>query len=371
MDLHGPAASCPTVADGIIVDNLYIENGYFFAVKARDAGRQLEPARRDDERGDGPLQHDHRQFADWHEPAIRCGIGWLARRRRGQLLRPPQSVALGDGHAYLFFGGATFAPTTPESRHGSQRQFRGQGRSNRRYRQGRVPRGCRNRQSGCPERLHLQRSGNLAHNAHRRSSRLRDIHGRDICWQQLRVFDRAAWGFRRRRDKSFAIGAPLFNVRVGRVAVVYGRPGFASLSLPDASNTRALEIAPDPALNRSQLGNAVVGLGHFYAAPGTTLVVAAPGLGAPTSTSSNEGRIYAFHGRGPGAAIDVTAADHVRVGPAKGAGIGQFLMNLGPLTGASQHWASGTPSIPSASLARPEPATCCRVRRPRVPWPTT
>ena len=33
----------PTVTDGIIVDNLYIENGYFFAVKARDAAGNLSP----------------------------------------------------------------------------------------------------------------------------------------------------------------------------------------------------------------------------------------------------------------------------------------------------------------------------------------
>src|SRR4029079_2905273 len=33
----------PTVSDGVLVDNLYIENGYFFAVKARDAGGNLSP----------------------------------------------------------------------------------------------------------------------------------------------------------------------------------------------------------------------------------------------------------------------------------------------------------------------------------------
>ncbi len=33
----------PGQPDGIIVTGLYIENGYFFAVKARDAGGNLSP----------------------------------------------------------------------------------------------------------------------------------------------------------------------------------------------------------------------------------------------------------------------------------------------------------------------------------------
>ena len=33
----------PGTPDGILVDNLYIENGYFFAVKARDAAGNLSP----------------------------------------------------------------------------------------------------------------------------------------------------------------------------------------------------------------------------------------------------------------------------------------------------------------------------------------
>ncbi len=133
----------------------------------------------------------------------------------------------------------------------------------------------------------------------------------------------------------FAIGAPLFNTRVGQLVVIYGRTGFTSLGLPDTTMTRALQIGGDPALNRTQLGIAVEGLGHFYSVTtGTTLIVSATGLGAATSTSNNEGRIYAFHGRGPGVAIDASAADSVQVGPAKGAEIGQVLSNLGPMVNA-------------------------------------
>jgi hypothetical protein len=140
----------------------------------------------------------------------------------------------------------------------------------------------------------------------------------------------------------FAIGAPLFNTRVGQVTVVYGRTAFTSFGLPDATMTRALEINGDPALTKSQLGIAVTGLGHFYSVTtGTTLLASAPGLGAATNTSSNEGRIYAFHGRVAGAAIDASMADNVRVGPAKGAEIGEVLSNLGPVVNALPTAGSG------------------------------
>jgi hypothetical protein len=131
----------------------------------------------------------------------------------------------------------------------------------------------------------------------------------------------------------FAIGAAGFNGLRGRLAVIYGRAAFTSFGLPNI--TRSLEIGADPALNRSELGLAVVGLGHFYSVTtGTTMIISAPGLGGAASTSSNEGRIYAFHGRGPGAAILATDADHVRVGPGKPAKIGQTLTNLGPVMNA-------------------------------------
>ena len=132
----------------------------------------------------------------------------------------------------------------------------------------------------------------------------------------------------------FAIGAPLFNTRVGKVVVVYGKAGFTSVQLPDTTLTRALEINGDPALTKSQLGIAATGLGHFYSpTAGTTLIASAPGLGTATNTSSNEGRVYAFHGRGPGAEIDASMADNVKVGPAKGAELGEILSNLGPVFG--------------------------------------
>jgi hypothetical protein len=140
----------------------------------------------------------------------------------------------------------------------------------------------------------------------------------------------------------FAIGGPVYSGRSGRVAVVYGSKTFSNFTLPDA--TRALEIGADSALNRTQFGSRVVGLGHFYSVTsGTTLVVAAPGLGAASSTSDNQGRLYAFHGRPAGAAIDATSADAVVVGPGKGAEIGQLLMNLGPAVNGLASLGSGNP----------------------------
>ncbi len=127
----------------------------------------------------------------------------------------------------------------------------------------------------------------------------------------------------------FAISAPQFSSRLGRVAVIDGRAGFTSFTLPEYHT--ALEIGPDPALARSQFGSALTGLGHFYAGTGTTLVVSAPGLFV--QPSDNAGRLYAFHGRGPGAPIAATAADHTLVGPGAGALIGTQLTNLGGLAG--------------------------------------
>jgi hypothetical protein len=86
---------------------------------------------------------------------------------------------------------------------------------------------------------------------------------------------------------------------------------------------------------------------------GTTLIASATGLGTATNASSNEGRIYAFHGRGPGAAIDASMADAVRVGPAKGAEIGEVLSNLGPVINSVPSVGSGntvdTSSVTGAS----------------------
>ena len=206
------------------------------------------------------------------------------------------------------------APTTPSvtlSRAPTP-TFGGRRRPDRRYRPATVSRSghCRSAaQTGL--RVLSTKAGRLGPDALRCSSRLRDHDGRDLGCEHfwfsiapLGDFDGDGDG--RLCDRSTVVQRARWP----------GRRRVWSSWFHESEPAGCVEHASvgncaDPALNRSQLGNAVVGLGHFYAAPGTTLVVAAPGLGAPTSTSSNEGRIYAFHGRGPGAAIDVTAADHV------------------------------------------------------------
>jgi FG-GAP-like repeat/FG-GAP repeat len=153
----------------------------------------------------------------------------------------------------------------------------------------------------------------------------------------------------------FAIGGPTYSApatRVGRVAIVYGSKTFTNFTLP--STTRTLEIGGDPALSRTQFGQRLVGLGHFYSVTtGTTLIVSAPGLGDATNTSDNQGRLYAFHGRAAGAPIDATMADNVLVGPGKGAVIGQVLSNLGPIENTFPSVGSGNSAdvltVPTAS----------------------
>jgi hypothetical protein len=108
---------------------------------------------------------------------------------------------------------------------------------------------------------------------------------------------------------------------------------------------RSLEIGGDATLNQSSFGSKIVGLGHFYSVTvGTTLIVSAPGIGDATSVSDNEGRLYAFHGQGPGSAIGVVAADSLLVGPAKAAKIGGALFNLGPIVNTLSSLGSGNPT---------------------------
>jgi FG-GAP-like repeat/FG-GAP repeat len=321
--------SAPGGADGLLV-KLYIENNYYFAVSGTDAAGAHVGAL---------MATSAAVAAHFNVTLISSPAG--TNQAFGVTLDGSQDVN-GDGisdllvgtaednHAYLFLGGANFAPTAPTV------TFTGTN----------VGFGATVRQIG-------------------------DIDGdglQDIAIADrptgLRVFiykGRAAWpaaltdaqaDYVIMSDATFAgsqfgsaidrvgdfngdgvndmvITAPLYSSRLGRVLVVFGRTGFTSFTAPDM--TRALEIGADPALARTQLGVAVVSVGHFYAGTGTTLVVSAPGLAA--QPSDNSGRLYAFHGRGPGAPIAATAADHALVGPAAGALIGQQLTNLGVLTG--------------------------------------
>jgi hypothetical protein len=319
----------PGATDGILVDNLYIENNYFFAVKARDAAGNFSPM----------IATTSSVAAHFNNAIISSPSG--SNQLFGALVDGSFDVngdgfsdllvsTVNDGHAYLFFGAATFAPSAPNVTFSSLSPTFG---ASARMIGDIDADGFQDIAiSDQASRTVLIYKGRTIWPAMLADTQADYVISTDATWAASAFASTMAslGDFDGDGVDDFVIGAPGFNGLRGRVAVIYGRAGFTSFGLPNT--TRALEIGADAALNRPQFGLAVVGIGHFYSVTtGTTLVVSAPGLGSATSTSSNEGRVYAFHGRGPGAAIDATMADHVKVGPGKPAKIGQTLTNLGPV----------------------------------------
>jgi hypothetical protein len=139
----------------------------------------------------------------------------------------------------------------------------------------------------------------------------------------------------------FAIGADQYGTALqGRVIIVLGRAGFASVTLPDTTHT--ITIDADPAVTDPLFGYRVLGLGHFYSSTGNTLIVSAPGN--TTGTLGTEGRIYAFHGQtGTSGVIPISTADAMVVGPGANSRIGTVLSNLGPIFSTLPSVGSGNP----------------------------
>jgi hypothetical protein len=344
-----PAA--PGAADGVLA-KLYIENAYYFAVMGTNAtGAQV-----------GTLMTTTTAAAAHFNVSILnspSGTNQLfgamldgSSDLNGDGLSDLLAATVSDGRAYMFLGSATFMPTAPAvTFSGANTTFGatiraigdidGDGRTDLAI-------------SDTTGVRALVFKGRATWPATLTDAQADYVISTDASWAASAFGTAIAplGDFDGDGAADFAIGAPGFGSLSGRVAVIYGRTGFTSFMLPDA--TRSLEIASDSTLNRPQLGLALVGLGHFYTVTtGTTIVISAPGLGSATSTSSNEGRLYAFHGRGPGAPIAVTTADHVLTGPGKGARIGQTLVNVGPVVNATPSLGAGnsvdTLSVPGTN----------------------
>jgi hypothetical protein len=146
----------------------------------------------------------------------------------------------------------------------------------------------------------------------------------------------------------FAIGSPNFNSTnlIGRVTVIKGASGFASLTLPSA--TGAIIIDGDSTLVDGGFGASLAAINPFYS-NASTLVVSAPGfVGAPSGTA---GRIYAFRGQtGTAGAIPVGSADAVVTGATAGMRIGAVLTDLGILSGGIASVGSGNPNDTTAPV---------------------
>ncbi len=333
------APASPGQLDGIAVSGLYIENGYYFAVKAVDVAGSTSPILATPSGGTCTC-NTNCCAAHFNSSVIASPAG--TNQSFGVTLDGSRDVngdgksdlvvgTSGDNHAYLFLGASTFGPSAPDVTFtGTNVGF---GATVREIGDidgdGLSDLAIADRPTGLRVLIYKGRTTWPATLSDAQADYVITT-GAAYAGSQFGVAIDALGDFDGDGVDDFVISAPLYSARVGRVLVVYGKSGFTSFSAPDS--TRSLEIAGDPTLARTQFGTATVGLGHFYTATaGTTLIVSAPGL--VVQPSDNAGRIYAFHGRAAGAAIDATSADAVFVGPGTGSLIGNQLSNLGPILG--------------------------------------
>jgi hypothetical protein len=342
----GPIGA-PGTLQSFTVQNLYIENSYFFAVAATDAG------------GNHIWMQATTAAVIAHFATITLtGTTGLSNEGAGISL-DGTGDANGDGksdlfvgsangsHAYLFFGNAGTLPTTPSVVFsGSSTSFGG----------GVAYIGDVDH-DGREDLAISARSANEIFIFKGRASwplTLTDTNA-DYVVTADATYANSSFGtvmarlgdFNGDGVDDFAVGAPNFGgspTFKGRVTIILGAASFgANLALP--STTRAIVIDADPALATPFLGTRVLGLGHFYPGTGTTLVTSAPGVTSSTIVSNNEGHIYAFRGQaGTGGAIAATAADAVVAGAMAGMRIGAVLGNLGPVVGSLPSVGSGNPN---------------------------
>jgi hypothetical protein len=128
-----------------------------------------------------------------------------------------------------------------------------------------------------------------------------------------------------------AIGFAVANGFNGSVVIVRGSTSFASMTISDAASANAIVInGTDPG---GFLGVLSMGIGNFFPGAGPTLVTSAAGASA----------LYAFGGRAPSAALTPADANASVVGPAADL-YGLSLGFLGPLGNSPGAIAIGAPA---------------------------
>ena len=342
-----PAA--PMSLDGIRISPLYIENGYYFAVKAVDVAGNVSALAATTT---AVISHFNVTTLSGTSGSSTEGSGFSIDGSGDANGDGLSDVLVGSFHgarAYLFLGGANFAPSAPSVLFSSAVATSGFGQSvayigdidhdgredlaiaarttNQVFiYKGRAtwPATLADTDADYVITTDASYSGSLFGSA---MSRLGDFNGDGI--------------------DDFVIGSPDFNSStfVGRVTIILGSATFTSVALPNTS--QAIVIDGDPTLTFAAFGQQVLGVGHFYGGP-TTLIVSAPGFaGAPSST---QGRIYAFHGQtGTGGAISLASADALVVGAAAGRRLGVVLADLGPIVGSfAPSVGAGNPNDTSA-----------------------
>jgi hypothetical protein len=338
-----PYAGTPAAVghpDGVVAAGLYIENGYYFALAAVDAGGNRSSI----------VATSAAVAAHFSTTILLAPAGSGSSEQFGNQVNGSADIN-GDGlsdilvgtynqkSAYLYFGSSTFAPTVPSVKFSGAAVSFGTGIMNI----GDIDNDTLDDIAiaspfASPPVVYIYKGRKIW------PATLNDTDADyTITGDATYVNGNLGLSMARLGDfdgdgiNDFVLGASAFNTRQGRVVIVRGSATFSSFTLP--STTRAITIDGDATLNRTQFGGAIVGLGTFYSPGGATLIVSAPGLGNTTSTSANEGRVYAFRGQsGAGGTISLSSADNSIVGPGKAAKIGEVLVNLGPIV-------NGLPSL--------------------------
>jgi len=334
-----PAA--PGAADGLTLTGLYVENDYYFAIAAVSAG-----GARSNVVGTNAALAAHFQIANLPGFAAGDNFGY-AINGEGDLNGDGISDLLvgtaGSGKAYLYFGASpTFAPTAPSVTFSAASTNFGIGVAQIGDVDG----------DGLPDVAISDPStavavyifkGRATWPGTLTETQADYVISGDATYagSQLGAAIARLGDFDGDGVNDFALGASGYGSRTGRVVVVKGKTtGFGNITLPDAANT--IVIDGDPTLVKATFGESIVGIGHYFGATGTSLIVGSPG--SSTSPTASMGHVYAFRGQtGTAGSIALAAADQVIVGPATGTQIGTFLSNLGPVIGQLPNVGVGNP----------------------------